>query len=154
MRLDKVATMIASVRTLVKEVVLVGIADSTTDRKEHGANNALIGYVMETGSPKMNIPARPFLVPGVKDAEERYIAKLKQGADAAVRGEPEKVRNALVAAGLIAQNSVRRKITTGPFVALSQRTLARRRARGRTGTKPLIDTGQLRNSITYVIRAR
>jgi hypothetical protein len=33
-------------------------------------------------------------------------------------------------------------------------TLERRRAKGRTGTKPLIDTGQLRNAITYVLRKK
>ena len=56
------------------------------------------------------------------------------------------------AAGLIAQNSVRRTLTTAAYRPLSERTLAERRARGRTGTKPLIDTGQYRNSITYVVR--
>jgi hypothetical protein len=30
--------------------------------------------------------------------------------------------------------------------------LRARRARGRTGDVPLVDTGELRNSITYVIR--
>jgi hypothetical protein len=37
---------------------------------------------------------------------------------------------------------------------LAERTLAARKARGRTGEKPLIDTGQLRNAVTFVVQAR
>jgi hypothetical protein len=57
-------------------------------------------------------------------------------------------------AGLIAESSVRKKINEGPFEPLAPKTLQERKRRGRTGEKPLIDTGQLRNSVTYVIRPK
>jgi len=47
---------------------------------------------------------------------------------------------------------VKAKISSGPFKKLADATLAARRRRGRTGTKPLQDTDQLLNSVTYVMR--
>jgi hypothetical protein len=70
------------------------------------------------------------------------------------------------------QNAVRTKITDGPFAPLADSTLRARARRGRKGAvaelksraqgnapnnanaKPLIDTGQLRKSITYVVRKK
>jgi hypothetical protein len=50
---------------------------------------------------------------------------------------------------------VRAFITAGQgFAPLAAATLAARRRKGRTGTKPLIDTGQLRRAITYVLRRK
>ena len=79
-------------------------------------------------------------------------ARAAKAARAAAEGRLSQVATALHAAGLIAQASVRNEITSGAFTPLSARTLAERQARGRTGTKPLVDTGQYRNSITYVVR--
>ncbi len=59
-----------------------------------------------------------------------------------------------VLSGLMGQDAVRGKITSGPFVPLAPATLRARKAKGRTGEKPLIDTGQLRAAYTYVIRAK
>lgn len=115
-------------------------------------DNATLGYIHEHGAPSVNIPARPFLVPGVQQARDQITKVLSQGVEAVTNGNRQAAMNSLDKAGLIAQNAVRRKITEGPFVPLKPRTLAARRARGRTGEKPLIDTGQLRRSITYVVR--
>ena len=153
---DNVASVLKAINQLAQKDVLVGIPDSAPDRNdqspEQPLSNAVIGYIQENGSPVNGIPARPFLVPGVKDAQEQIAARLGKGAAAALRGDVTQTEAALQASGLIGQNAARAKINTGPFEALASSTLAARRRRGRTGTKPLIDTGQLRNSITYVIR--
>ena len=66
---------------------------------------------------------------------------------------PSAVLTAKNKAGLIAQNSVKATITAGEgFAPLAESTLAARKRRGVSRTKPLIDTGSLLNSITYVIR--
>lgn len=153
---DKVDSVVDSVRSLVEREILVGIPASTAGRAvepgDEPIDNATIGYLMEFGSPAANIPERPFLVPGVRSAEDAIAKRLKSAAEAALKVQPAAVDIQMNAAGLIAQNAVRQKITDGPFVPLAPRTLAERKSRGRTGIKPLIDTGQLRRSVTYVIR--
>lgn len=163
---DRVAAVLAGVRALTTQQVMVGIPSKTAERTEDNGtaapetvNNAAIGYIHETGDPDRNLPARPFLVPGMRTIQDEAISRMKNGGEAALDSRtPEeakaRVNRILNIVGLMAQNAVRRKITEGPFAPLSPRTLAERRARGRTGTKPLIDTGQLRNAITYVLRKK
>jgi hypothetical protein len=142
---------------LLKREVLVGIPASNAARDPEpgettAATNALIGYVMEYGSPAKNIPARPFLHPGIADAREGIVVHFKKAAQLALAEKPEEISQELEKVGLIAQASVQKKIVEGPFEPLAPATLAARRARGRTGTAPLNDTGQLRRAITYVVR--
>lgn len=152
---DKLAQVLATMAQLVKKDVLVGIPDSAPEREEDTPlSNAQIGYILDSGSPKANIPARPFLVPGVENVQPEIVEDFRGGAKAALDGNAAGVERSLVRAGLRAQNSVRSKIQDGPFEALAPRTLVDRKKRGRTGEKPLLDTGQLRNSVTYVVRKK
>lgn len=150
---DKADAIMKAFAGLVRQRVLVGIPEAEAARNEATPiTNAAIGYIAEYGSPAANIPARPFLVPGVEDAKGPVTGRLKDAAADALEGNRTGVDENLNAAGLAAQNAVRAKINTGPFAPLKPQTLAARRRRGRTGDKPLIDTGQLRNAVTYVIR--
>lgn len=154
---DDVAKVLAAIQELAGKQVLVGIPATKAERKEgdeEPINNAQLGYIHEYGSPKANIPPRPFLAPGVKSAEESINSHLKKAAKAAMAGDQEKVDVELNATGLIAQAGARHQINNGAHQGLAAKTLAARRKRGRTGDKPLIDTGQLRNAITYVIRKK
>lgn len=142
---------------LLKREVLVGIPSSNAARDPEpgettAATNALIGYVMEYGSPAKNIPARPFLHPGIANAKDDIAKHFKKAAQLALTGKADEIGQELEKIGLIAQVSVQKKITDGPFEPLKPATLAARVRRGRTGTTPLIDTGQLRRAITYVVR--
>lgn len=142
---------------LLKREVLVGIPAANAARDpEPGetttATNALIGYVMEYGSPAQNIPARPFLHPGVANAREGIELHMKKAGQLALRGKQDEIGQELEKVGLIAAASVQKKITDGPFQPLKPATLAARRRRGRTGDRPLVDTGQLRRAITYIVR--
>lgn len=154
---DDVSKVLASIQDLAKKQVLVGIPASKAERQEGDddpINNAQLGYIHEFGAPASNIPARPFLNPGVARAQESINNHLKKAAKAAMDGNSEKVDVELNATGLIAQAGAKNEINSGAFEALAPATIAARRKRGRTGDKPLIDTGQLRNSITYVIREK
>lgn len=154
---DNVAKVLASIQELAGKQVMVGIPASKAEREEGDTepiNNAQLGYIHEYGAPASNIPARPFLIPGVAHAQESINNHLQKAAKAAMNGDDEKVDVELNATGLIAQAGARNEINSGAFEALSASTLAARRKRGRTGDKPLIDTGQLRNAITYVIRKK
>ena len=147
---DALPDLLRRLAAVAQRDVLVGVPAG--EARDDGPSNAEIGYQNEFGSPANNIPARPHLLPGVAAAQDKVAAKLTQAADAAASGRVSDAERHLHAAGLLAQNSVRRTLTTTAYRALSERTLAERRARGRTGTKPLIDTGQYRRSITYVVR--
>lgn len=147
---DGLPDMLRRMAAVAQRDVLVGVPAG--EARDDGPSNAEIGYQNEFGSPANNIPARPHLLPGVAAVQDKVVAKLTRAADAAATGRPSDAERHLHAAGLLAQNSVRRTLTTAAYRPLSERTLAERRARGRTGTKPLIDTGQYRNAITYVVR--
>lgn len=155
---DNWAKLAAGVDMMVGTQVMVGVPATEALRKpepgEKGAppNNAFLAYIHEHGDAAGRIPARPFLQPGVNDNRENIERGMRAVALAALNGNPAAVDRGLHRVGLSTQASVRRKITTGPFLPLAERTLAKRRARGRTGTKPLIDTAQLRNAINYVLR--
>ena len=100
----------------------------------------------------VTIPPRPFLVPGIEKAQGKITDRLGEAAESALNGNLSGVDQGLHKAGLEAQNSVRAVINAGVEPELAQSTIEARRRRGRTGTVPLIDSGGLRNSITYVIR--
>lgn len=171
MTVDKLSAVIKSISELARKEVLVGVPESNDERKDdEQINNAAIGYIMETGSPVNNIPAREHLVPGIQDVQDEVAALLRNGAVAALNGQQSGVLRALNAAGMIGQRGVRAKITEGMFAPLAESTLRARARRGRKGAarelasraagnapdnsnaKPLIDTGQYRQSITYVVR--
>jgi hypothetical protein len=151
---DNVAKVLAGMNALATQRVMVGIPSTKADRREDGSpiNNAQLGYIHENGAPEVNIPARPFLLPGVRADQAKIEEGLRAAANSAFDGKPEQLQRDLTRVGLIGQAAVRKKITDGPFEPLKPATLAARRRRGRTGTKPLIDTAQLRAAINFVIR--
>lgn len=171
---DNLQRVLASLGELTKIDVLVGIPSQNTDRKEPGdpVDNAMLGYLHENGSPVRNIPARPFLVPGIKAVQPEIAERLRRAALGGLIGDPAEVRRQMGAAGQVAVSSVKATINAGIEPPLSKATLEARARRGRKGAikelanrtagiapstqlaKPLIDTGQLRNSITYVLRKK
>lgn len=158
MTIDKVGPVLKSIQQLPDNRVMVGIPSTEAERPPDPAdgevsklNNAQIGYIMENGSPAANIPARPHLVPGVKESAPKWSTYLGAAAAASLDGNESAAAKNFDAAGLTAQSAVRNRITEGPFVELAPRTLAKRRKKGRTGEKPLIDTGEYRRAQSYVV---
>lgn len=140
-------------KALMKRSVFVGIPQDKNARDDGPIKNATLGYINEFGSPAQNIPARPFLIPGVKAAGEK-VSKILGKASVDLNGN---VDSALDKAGLVAQSTVKSRIVNSVDIqGLSEATIkarSRRKSRRRTGVmKPLIDTGQMLNSITYEIR--
>lgn len=178
---DQVGTIQQQLRALMKKEILVGIpADAPTRKPVPGEpvppNNATIGYEMEYGVPSRNVPARPWLVPGMISVQDKASRQMVAAIKAIVRPREGQVDadGRLTAAGLVASTGVKKYINAGIAPALSKRTLEERAARGRKGAKleldnrqnipnytpslslakPLVDTAQFRNSITYVIKTR
>lgn len=159
--------------------VLVGIPEGDKAREDGSPiNNATLGYIHENGAPEMHIPARPFLVPGVRSAQVRVSSFMKQAGKLALEGKADGVTKAFHAAGMVASVAVKKFIVAGNFEPLSDATLRARARRAGKGkgvaiskgaqaelasreagnsastefAKPLNDTAQLRNSITYIVR--
>lgn len=152
---DKTANLRDALRKLTQDVVLVGIPAAEDGREGEPMGNAGIGYIQENGSAAANIPPRPFLVPGVRSVADKCAEIMATGAAEMLDGGATAIDKANNKAGLIAQAAVKNTLRAGEgFPPLAESTLAARRAGGFEGTKPLIRTGQLLNSITYVIRKR
>ncbi|EGT4310396.1 hypothetical protein DOX54_13690 [Cronobacter sakazakii] len=151
-RADKAQSIVDALKTLANKDVLVGIPESKDERDDGDIGNAEIGYINENGSPAQNIPPRPHLKPGVKSVEQDYLVHLRSAALKALEGNAEGALTSLERAGTVAANGVKRYITITGFTPLADVTIANRLRRGRTGNKPLIDTGEYRRSITHIVR--
>jgi len=157
---DRLKEVQATIKALAAKRVLVGIpGDMDTRKREPGEKgepigNAALGYIQDRGSPAANIPARPFLMPGVQSVRAEIAGRFEGAARGALAGKSANIEQTLNAVGLIASSAVKKVFDAqGPgWEPLKPGTLAGRKRRGRTGTKILLDTGQLRNSITYVAR--
>ncbi len=156
---DRMQSVLDRVTELAGHELLVGVPSDNATRDDGPITNAVIGYINEFGAPDMNIPARPHLVPGIKHAMPRVMAILEASARAQMHtGRGQSSPGPLAGfhrAGLIAVASVQAVLTSGEgFAPLAESTLASRRARGRSGTRPLVDSGQYRRSVTYVVRPK
>lgn len=143
--------ILEAVSQLSKTDVLVGVPDSGAERKDSELTNAQIGYLLENGSPATNLPPRPHLVRGVEEVQDFISQQLTKAIDAALDGNQKKMYFYLNTAGMKAMSSVKNIINEGDFIPLAPATIRNRLSRGRTSTKPLVDTGQYRNSQTYIV---
>lgn len=116
---------------------------------------ALQAYIKEHGSPAYRVPPRPFLEPGI----EKHLDMVKGGMKAALLdvlngGDGRTQRENL--GGAIAGKVQEYFEEDNGWPPLSPKTIARRK-KGPDGTAsdvPLVDSGALRQSITYVIRKK
>ncbi|WP_089177144.1 hypothetical protein [Bosea sp. AS-1] len=142
---DKLSDTLKAIRELAMQEVKVGLPQTTAKRDEDELNNPTIAYIHEYGAPGANIPARPFLIPGVRNALPQIEKVMKAGAIDALDGKST-ANATLNKVGLVAQGSVQQKIVDGPFVPNKPETIRRKGS-----NKPLIDTGALRQAVNFVI---
>jgi len=152
-----------AIKKFRNDEVLVGIPEAADGRKqsdeEGPIGNAALLAINEFGSPMNNIPPRPVMAIGIRNAQEDIAGQFRLCAQAVLTAVI-KGGSALRAlddyynrAGILASTSVKKAINSqedleGPAAS----TLASRRSRGFKGVKALIVTGQMRNAITYVLR--
>jgi len=178
MSVDRVDELWDSLHALARREILVGFPEETTSRDDAGTpggepTNAALGYIHDNGSPEVNIPARPFMLPGMDSVKDTAANRLRSIALKVLRfGPKDMVEQGWHSVGLTVQAGIRKYINQGISPPLSEYTLRERARRGRKGAKqelanraaglapstqlakPLIDTGQLRNALNYVIRNR
>lgn len=184
---DSLADLRLAIRDLAAHEVLVGFPDETADRQDDtgamkgskavlGAaseiTNASLGYIHDKGAPEANIPARPFMEPGVMSKREKIVDELERAAASVLRDPRADVFARLQRVGVAAVLGIKGKINEGVPPPLSERTLRERARKGREGAmwelawraagapagvelaKPLVDTAQMRNAVSFVVRKR
>lgn len=144
----------AIVKQFRRDAVLIGIPQDDAERKEDDPiNNAALLAINEFGSPLNNIPPRPVMAIGIRNAQDAIAEQFKLAAQGALTKGVAALSVAYNRAGIIASNSVKKAINAQEgFPGPSEATLAAREAAGFKGTKSLIVTGQMRNAITYVVK--
>lgn len=174
--------MVSKVQALTKKEVLVGIPQAEAQRPSgdmvnnaellylhtHGVRTPAMRvsmqqsinagmkysaahslYVQTHGSPAYAIAPRPVLEPAIRDSKEAIGKQIAGAYRAAMRGDMAGAERGLELAGMVAQNAARAWFENpkNQWPPNSARTI---KAKG--SDSPLIDTGEMRKSITYVIR--
>lgn len=133
-----------------KEDVLVGVPQENSGRSD-GITNAELMYIHTYGSPANGIPARPTIEPVVRDPANRAtLQRIMRGSlTSAFKGNIPGARSGKARAGMMAVNLIKARFGSAALAPNSPITIERKGS-----SAPLIDTGALRNSITYVIRKK
>lgn len=150
---DRTKELLESLSKLSKVDVLVGIPEEEGSREGGKVTNAELAFIHSEGSPLKNIPARPFVEPAIEDSENKEMisVELNKAAASALDGNIEEMSKALVSAGMQGQNVVRDWFTNpkNEWIENSPLTIARKGS-----DRPMIDTGELRKAVTFVIREK
>ena len=180
--LPKLRKAFAALRT---SEVLVGVPQEKTERNDSNAktpiNNATIAYLMDNGSPANNVPARPFMRPGIEAAKRKIVAEFgltakdvlhdpkidptrnfnKIGLNSCIlnsghnqQGIPPELKPATIAARRRARGTKSRRKSELAYMKAIAAGMEPEVAQSAAGITPLVNTGQLRNSITYTIRRK
>lgn len=129
-----------------KEVV-VGVTRASAGRHQTGEiNNAELAAVHEFGTKDGTIPERSFIRSSMQDNSQNYVGMHAGNLRKVVRGEMPFERS-LDLLGVKAASDVQQQIRRGEFEELKQTTIDRKGS-----SSPLIDTGNLRQSITHEVR--
>lgn len=95
----------------------------------------------------VNMPSRPFIRDSVDDNEGKINSFLQSKKKDLARGvSAEKVLKEI---GIFQKDLMQEKITGGDFVPNAESTV-----RQKGSSKPLIDTGRMRQSVNYVIQKK
>lgn len=163
----KVAEGIDNYRSLKRAIdfiknheVYVGIQDSGNEREEEQNNevtNAELLYIHTNGSPVRNIPSRPVIEPAIRNDSERLHKMMAKSAQYAFDGDNEKALDQLKKTGMRGQNISRDWFydEDNGWPPDSPGTIQAKKSKHKVkGYEPrtLIDTGQMRNAITYFVK--
>lgn len=127
-------------------VVKAGIlAKDGSNNHSEGITVFQIGMIHEFGVPEKNIPRRSFIrVPIENNIKE--ITKLIENNHKLVSENSMSAKVALDRIGLKAQNTIKKSFRDNDWKANSRATVKRKGS-----SRPLIDTGQLVGSISYIV---
>lgn len=136
----------AALKVLKGHAALVGIPSGAKPAEKDGKPSkftlAELAYVLEKGSAANNIPPRPFMKQTRERVESKF-AKLLRSKLKAVQSLKQEPLTALKQVGLAYEGEMKASFTVESFAPNAPETIRRKGS-----SKPLIDTGHLRQSIT------
>lgn len=127
----------------IKGRVLVGVPEGKEDPK--GTSLALIAAANEFGTFDGHIPERSYLRGGLRRGTQK-IKDVNRVSLEGILDNKMTVRKGLERLGVLGVSLVQREFIDGDFVPNAPVTVERKGS-----DAPLIDTGQLRQSITFVV---
>ena len=173
--------LVKRLQGLQKRQIQVGIPQQTSSRKGEGINNAELLYIhthgtrrkamrkemqegmdrglkyseavslyiQSHGSPLWHSPPRPVLEPAIKENKEKIALQFSKIVKAAADGNADAMERAITSTGMTAQNACRSwfKDPRNGWPRNDPKTV---KLKG--SDKPLVDSGELRDSIVYVVR--
>lgn len=134
--------------------VAVGVLKSTNKDYGEGETIAEIGYVHEYGNRSKGIPQRSFLRMPFYKHQKQVDRMVEIGYKSLVEGTSN-VNDALNKIGGKATSIVVDAFNTrgyGEWQDNSEKTIALKTINGKQGTEPLVDTGNLKQSIHWEVR--
>lgn len=140
--LAKIKQLIEQLKASGEKAVYVGFP-AEFDKKVEGSDNfnlASLAAVLEFGNER--IPSRPFLRQTLTENQEKYTALFVKLFESGVSIEQIYEQIALIAQGDVQQN-----IVNGKWTANAPSTIKRKKS-----SKPLIDTGKLRQSVKGIVK--
>ena len=161
-KIDRMNEVLSALDGLDLNRVLVGVPEEKSARDDDNSgvaiNNAQLAWIHEYGAPNAGIPPRPFLEPGIMHAHDQIVADSREGARKCLDDlNPNAVKKALEKAGMHTAAQIQQEFTDNDWEPLKHPRPKKGRSHRRgaeTAEKPLIDTGVLRRSITYVVREK
>lgn len=140
--LAKFKQLIEQIKASGEKAVYVGFPAEFNEKVE-GSDNfnlASLAAVLEFGNE--HIPSRPFLRQTLAENQEKYTALFVKLFESGVSIEQIYEQIALIAQGDVQQN-----IVNGNWTANAPSTIKRKKS-----SKPLIDTGKLRQSVKGIVK--
>lgn len=140
--LAKIKQLIEQLKASGEKAVYVGFP-AEFDKKVEGSDNfnlASLAAVLEFGNER--IPSRPFLRQTLTENQEKYTALFVKLFESGVSIDQIYEQIALIAQGDVQQN-----IVNGKWTANAPSTIKRKKS-----SKPLIDTGKLRQSVKGIVK--
>ncbi|PPA72653.1 hypothetical protein C4E15_29365 [Achromobacter spanius] len=118
-----------------------------------GTPVAYVAAIQEYGYPQGNIPARPFMRPTAEQKKAEWGRQIAGAVRGAIDGKVD-VGQAFEALGARSAGDIARTISRVTTPPLKKTTLEARQARKKTpgvSKKPLVDTGQMIQSVSHVV---
>ena len=135
-------------RLATNQEAAIGLPADAGTHPDAGMSYARLGAIHEFGSPSAGIPERSFLRAPLRAAQDELAGHFREMMPLVAQGEMT-MQQALDAIGAKAAAVSQEAIGAGIPPANSDET-----ARRKGSSKPLVDTGALRQAITWVVRER
>jgi len=143
------AGLAANIKKLANKEVYVGIPAEKSSRPGEPINNAELLYIQSKGSELQHIPARPVLEPSIDKNKVAISKNLTKALSEGMAGNFDSAMQELEKAGIVASQGAKMYITDPGYkgtIPDAPATIAKKGS-----DVPLIDTGAMRNAITYVV---